>query len=81
MKVESWEDAKRQALLEAKKRLGARIEKYWVNSITLEPSTHGGLWNVKLDLQVRERWRKKLIKLAMKLSPETGEPIEFKIKE
>jgi Cu2+-containing amine oxidase len=79
MRIVSWEGAERLALSEGEKRLGAKIEKYWVDSITLEPSTHGGLWNVRLDLRIRDGRRRRLVKVAMRLSPETGEPIEFRI--
>ncbi len=79
MRISSWEEAERQAILEAEKRFGAKIKKYWVNSIALEPSTHGGLWSIKLDLRVKKRWRKKLVRVVMRLSPKTGELVEFKI--
>jgi len=80
MRIASWEEAERLALSEAEKRLGAKIEKHWVSSIALEPNTHGGLWNVRLDLRIRDG-RRRFVKVAMKLSPETGEPIEFKVEE
>ncbi|MEM4648350.1 MAG: hypothetical protein QXK09_00040 [Nitrososphaerota archaeon] len=80
-RIGSWEDAGKRALLEAEKRLGAEIEKHWISSIALEPSTHGGLWSVNLDLRVREGRRRKLVKLSMKLNPETGEPIDLRIEE
>ena len=79
MRIVSWEGAERLALSEGEKRLGAKIEKYWVDSIALEPSTHGGLWNVRLDLRIRDGRRRRLVKVAMRLSPETGEPIEFRV--
>jgi hypothetical protein len=81
MNIGSWEEAKRLALSEAEKKLGARVEKYWVDSIALEPSTHGGLWNVRLDLRVREGRRRRLVKISMRLSPGTGEPVEFKVEK
>ncbi|MCD6312317.1 MAG: hypothetical protein J7L79_00705, partial [Thaumarchaeota archaeon] len=59
------------------KRLSAKISKYWVNSISLEPKTHGGLWSVRLELQVGKGLSKKLIEVAMKIDPETGEVKEF----
>jgi len=65
------------ALSEARRRLNAKIENYWVDSISLEPKTHGGFWNVRLNLQVREGFRKKLIKIAAKIDPESGEMKEF----
>ena len=64
---------------EAERRLGVKIKKYWLNSISLEPTTHGGLWDVRLDLQVgKSLGRKALIRVSMKLDPKTGEVKEFK---
>ena len=80
MRISSWEEAERLALSEAEKRLEAKIEEYWVDSITLEPSTHGGSWNVRLDLRIRDGRKRRLVKVAMRLSPETGKPIEFNVK-
>ena len=73
MKVRSWEQAMGIGLREAERRLSAKVKRYWVSSISLEPRTHGGLWNVRLELQVE----KKLIKVAIKIDPETGEIKEF----
>ncbi len=77
MRVKSWEEAKQLALQETKRRLAVEIRKYWVDSISLEPRSHGGLWSVRLDLQARKGFRKRLIKVAMKIDPETGEVREF----
>jgi len=77
MRVGSWEQAMEIGLREAERRLSAKIKKYWVSSISLEPKTHGGLWNVRLELQVEKRMSKKLIKVAIKIDPETGEIREF----
>lgn len=78
MRIGSWDEAKEAGLREAEKRLNAKVEKCWVDSISLEPKPVGGLWNVRLELQLRKGLRKKLVKVSMSLDPETGEVKEFK---
>ncbi len=81
-KISTWDQAKELGLREAEKRLGVKIEKYWPNSISLEPTTHGGLWDVRLELQVKKSLGKKaLIRVSMKLDPKTGEVKEFKAEQ
>ena len=78
MRIGSWDEAKEVGLREAEKRLNARIERYWVDSISLEPKPMGGLWNVRLELQLRKGLGKRLVRVSMRLDPETGEVKEFK---
>ena len=77
MKVRSWAQARDLMLSEAERRLNAKIKKYWVDSVSLEPKTHGGLWNIRLDLQVKEGFRSKLVRVSAKINPESGEIKEF----
>jgi len=76
--INSPDEARDAALREAERRLGAKIKRYWLNSISLEPATHGGLWNVRLELQVgRSLLRRALVRVFVKLDPKTGEVKEF----
>jgi len=78
MRIGSWDEAKEAGLREAEKRLNAKIKKYWVDSISLEPNPVGGLWSVRLELQLRKGLGKRLVRVSMRLDPETGEVKEFK---
>ncbi|HDD39736.1 MAG TPA: hypothetical protein ENG21_00595 [Nitrososphaeria archaeon] len=82
MKISTWDEARDLGLKEAEKRLGISIEKYWIDSIRLEPRNKGGYWTVRLDLQVRKSLgRKNLIHVSMKINPSTGEITDFHAEE
>ena len=80
-KIETWDQARELALKEIEKKVG-KIEKYWPDSISLEPKYHGGLWNIRLDVQVKAGlFKKKLLKVMVKADPITGEIREFKVRD
>jgi len=71
--INSPDEARDAALREAERRLGAKIKRYWLSSISLEPITHGGLWNVRLELQVERSLLRGARKSLYEARPEDGQ--------